>query len=476
MIAFGLVVALASAGPTHADPSAAVSYAIDGPRPEGLWLSTELGAGYVGDDVVAGVAVGAGVETAPFGLHVEVPLTLRVIDLAPAVSPALPSSCRYVRCEEWTDGGKASLDALSRVVEELRVLRPGDVVHVRGGRLFATLGRGQHVARYTNASEWDRRGSGLYVEGNVPFGRMKLEGLAGRLLAPQDLLAARASSSVLEAEPGADDVTRFLGRMRLGIEGAADLRAPLGLAVDGNGTVLPDSKSRPIVAGAVDVGWPLLDDIDGAGVQVEPWVSVSAMDGLQHQLAPDLVNRGFGVGGSAGLEVTVDAIFVAVRLSARGTLDGARHRSALFSTLYDVDRKRVLAATGDYAATGAAELSAPGGVGGGGALEVIVVRAVRAGARVHVDPVPEATELEAFAEVGVGPVLVGVRGLQRALRSPADVVAFGARTFVVAEAAWSVWPPFSLFARWRHAPRFSASGLGADDDVFVGGSFDLVLQ
>lgn len=459
---------------------ATATYAIDAPRPEGLWLSAALGAGAVGDDVVAGAALGAGVETAPFGLHVEVPLTLRVVDLPPTVSPALPSSCRYVRCEEWSDGGELSPDAVARIVEELRVLRPGDVVHLRGGRLFATLGRGQHVARYTNAAEWDRRGSGLYLEGNLPFGRTKLEGLAGRLLSPQDLIAARVSSSPMESEPGADDVARFLGRVRVGIEAAADARAPLAngalSAVDGSGALLPTSDARAIAGGAVDVGWPLLDDSDGAGLQIEPWLSASAMSGLLERPAAQGGSAGLGGGGSAGLDVTVDAIFVAVRASARGTLDGARHRSAVFSTLYDVDRKRVLSRTGAYAPTGTAELAAPGGAGGGGALEVVVLRAVRAGARVHLDPVAEGSELEGFAELELGTVAVGVRGLQRALRSPGDLVAFGDRSFVIAEAAWSVWPPLSLFARWRHAPRFGGAGLGADDDVFAGASFDLVLQ
>jgi hypothetical protein len=458
---------------TSALAAASPSYAIEASRPTGVWLSADLGGGSVGDDVVAGIGIGVGVETVPFGLHVEVPLTLRVVDVAPTVSRALPSSCKYVRCEEWTDAGKVSLDAIARVVEELRVLRPGDVVHARGGRLFATLGRGQHVARYTNAAEWDRRGSGLYLEGNIDSGRTKLEGIAGRLLTPQDLLAVRVSSSPLAAEGALDDLGRFLGRMRVGIESAADLRAPVGLAIDASGALLPGSASRAIVGAAVDVGWPLLDGSDGAFVQVEPWISASAMSGLVDR--PGGV-PGVGAGGSAGLDVTVDAVVIALRASARGTLDGVRHRSALFSALYDVDRKRVLARRGAFATTGTAALAATGGAGGGGSLELIVMRAVRAGARGHVDPVPEATEIEAFAELATGPIFVGARAVQRALRSPSDALAFGDRTFVVAEGAWSAWPPISLFARWRHAPRFDGSRLATDDDVFAGASCDVLLE
>lgn len=465
------------------------SYAIDAPRAEGLWLSTSAGAGYVAGDVVVGASVGVGVETDPFALHLAAPLTLRVVDLAPAVPPTTtPSACRYVRCEEWTDAGEISLDAASRVVEELRVFRPGDLVHLKGGRLFATLGHGQHVARYTNAAEWDRRGSGLYLESNVDVARTRVDALAGRLFAPQDLFAARVASSPMDAAAGADDVTRFLARMRLGVEVAGDAFAPVATdgapAVDPNGSIFSGSASRPLVGGAVDVAWPLLDESEGAGVQVEPWISASTMTGLLDRTAASGGTAGIGGGGSAGLDVTVDAIFVAVRLAARGTLDSPRHRSALFGTLYDVDRKRYLDARGVFSPFGVADVPATGGAGGGGSAEVVVMRAVRAGARMHVDPVPEGTELEAFAEVGIGSVAVGARALQRALRGPADAFAFGERTFVVAEATWAVLAPVSLFARWRHAPRFDGArdgagagrGLAVDDDVFVGASLDIVFQ
>lgn len=461
------------------------SYAIDAPRAEGVWLSSSVGSGYVAGDVVVGASVGAGWETDPFALHIELPLTLRVIDLAPAVPPTTsPEACRYIRCEEWTDAGEISLDAASRIVSELRVLHPGDPVHLKGGRLFATLGHGQHIARYTNAAEWDRRGSGLYLEGNVPVARTRIDALAGRLFAPQDLFAARIASSPLDAAAGADDVTRFLARLRLGVEVAGDAFAPVArngvAAVDPNGSIFDGAATRPLVGGAVDLAWPLLDESEGAGIQIEPWVSASTMTGLLDRSAAEGGTPGVGGGGSAGLDVTVDAIFVAVRLAARGTLDAPRHRSTLFGTLYDVDRKRYLDARGVFSPFGVADLGAGGGAGGGGSAELVVMRAVRAGARLHVDPVAEGTELETFAEVGVGPVAVGARALQRALRGPGDALAFGPRTFVVAEAAWTVWAPVSLFARWRHAPRFDGvrgnSGLAVDDDVFVGASLDLVLQ
>jgi hypothetical protein len=263
---------------------------------------------------------------------------------------------------------------------------------------------------------------------------------------------------------------------------AGDAFAPVAsngaAAVDPNGSIFPGAATRPLIGGAVDLAWLLLDESEGAGIQIEPWIAASTMTGLLERAAAEGGTPGLGGGGSAGLDVTVDIIFVALRLTARGTLDSARHRSALFGTLYDVDRKRYLDARGAFSPFGVADLAAPGGAGGGGSAEVVVMRMVRAGARMHVDPVPEATEIELFGELGLGPAAIGVRGLQRALRGPADAFAFGERTFIVAEAAWAVLPPVSLFARWRHAPRFDGArgGVNVDDDVFAGASLDIVLQ
>ena len=77
--------------------------------------------------------------------------------------------------------------------------------------------------------------------------------------------------------------------------------------------------------------------LSGVGIEALRFYEKS---GLLDRPAAEGGSAGIGGGGSAGFDVTLDVIFVAVRASIRATLDGARHRSALFSTQYDVDRKR----------------------------------------------------------------------------------------------------------------------------------------
>jgi hypothetical protein len=457
-------------------------YAIDPLPAEGLWVSTQLGAGVIDGDVVVGAGLGVGIETRPFALHLRAPLTLRALDLEPRVSPALPSACAAVRCEEWLKGGEISPEALTRIVDELRILHPGELFHLRAGPIFATLGHGQLVSLYTSAADWDRRKSGLYVESTLPWGRTQLQALAGSFLSPQELFAARVATSPLAGARALDSsLDRFLGRVRLGFEVAGDATAPRGSAIDAFGDILPGSATQPLVGLAADVSWPLLDDPSGdGGLQITPWLGGSSLVGL---LPAAGAAPGIGAGAAAGLEGTVDLLLVALRGGGRILIDGPGHRSALFSTLYDVDRKRYARAAGGFSPTGVAELPAPGGIGGAGFVELLVLRAVRLGARVHVDPVPEASQAEVFAEVGAGPARVATRALRRAMRS-ADDIGLDEKTYVVTEAAWAVFPPFSLYGRWLHTPRFEDApppGFApgdpvADDDVFVGVSFDLVLS
>jgi hypothetical protein len=460
-----LVLALLS---LDADPS----YAVGQAPPEGLWLSAQASGGVAGDDVVLGLGAGVGFETRPFAAHLRVPLTLRVVDLPPAVSPAQPAVCRVIRCEEWLEGGELSADSLSKVVDELRVLQPGDVFHLRGGALFATLGHGVLVSRYTNAADWDRRRSGLYLQSDLPWGRTRIQALTGGALSPQDLFAARVSTSPLDDGAADDALDRFLGRLRLGFEIAGDAAAPVRQATDDAGDIRASAPRRPIVGGATDLSWPLLDESAGqGGFQLEPFVAASMMTGLRHGTV------GVGAGGRVGIDATLDLIVFAMRAGVNLLVDTPWHRSSVFSTLYDVDRRRYVGVDGRFADVGIAELDTPGGAGGGALVEVLVLRTVKLGGRFHVDPVPEATQAEVFGEVAAGPVRVAGRAMQRAFTDVASALAFGDRTFVVTEAAWSLLPPFSLYARWLHTPRFhEIAGPDADDDVVVGASFDLVLS
>jgi hypothetical protein len=449
----------------------------DATPPQGLWLHSALSGGVVGGDPVVDVEAGIGIDTTPFSVHLDVPVALRIVDLPPAVDPSFPPQCRWVRCEEWLDAGKVSAESLARVVESVRLFQPGDVVHAKGGRIFASLGHGSLVDEYTNASDWDRRHSGVYSELNFDAGHTQISALTGDVVAPQDFFGARVSMSPLaksgdEARDG-DTLSRFLGRMTLGFEGAADLDAPLK-PVDRNGDVVPGSPSRPVYGFGADLTWPLLDD-GFAAIQIAPWLDTTLTGGLGSNTP--------GFGGALGVDVTSDAVFVAVRASASVLLDGPGHRFGIFDTLYDVDRRSYATLGGvdaqhrdNFSRNGIATLDEQGGVGVDASGELVVMRFVHVGARLHDPAVAEDRRAETWLGVDVAGVRVDARIVQRDLSRPNDVLAFGNHTYLVADASWQVFAPFSLFARWQHEPRFHSGFPIADDDVLVGASFDLVLS
>lgn len=442
---------------------------LDAPAPVGLWLGADLGVGVVDHDPVLAASAGVGIEHQVLALHLRVPVALRLFDLDPKEPPE-PALCTVVRCAEWLEGGAVSAAALSRLLDEARVGHPGDLLYARAGTLFTTLGHGQLVDRYTNAAEWDRRHTGLYAEVNSGWRGAGAQAMVGNLLAPQELFGARFAARPLLDPAGEGIAARLFGRMRVGIELAGDASAPSDVATDDTGALLPGAATRPLLGGAAALAWPLLDD---GAVQVEPWLGASVMSGLR---ASSTAAPAAGVGGVAGLALTLDAAWVALKLEGRALADGPAHRSSVFSTLYDLDRRRVLDLGGALRDTGAAELPAPGGFGGRVGLELRVLDLVHVGSMAHFDPVVQASRLEAFLDVGAGPVRVGARVIERAVTTPAAIGSLPQRSLGVLEGSWVFLPPFSLHARWLHAPRLAAPQARVDDDVVVGVACNLVLS
>lgn len=461
-----LITACSLALPAQLD---APDSSLGAPPPMGLWLGAELGGGVVDHDPVLVASVGVGIEHEVLALHLRAPVALRLVDLEPREPPS-PALCTVVRCAEWTEGGALSAAALSRLLDEARVFHPGDLLHARAGKLSTTFGTGQLIDRYTNAAEWDRRHTGLYAELNSGWRGAAAQALVGNLLSPQELFGARFAARPLQ-DPAAEGLgARLLGRMSVGLELAGDAVAPAGVATDATGALLPGAATRPLLGGAAQLVWPLLDD---GAVQVEPWVGASVVSGLR---ASESAAPGAGVGGAVGISASLDAAMVAVKVEARAVADGPAHRSSVFSTLYDVDRRRVLSLGGVLQDTGVAELPAPGGYGGRVGLELRVLDFVRLASMAHFDPVVQASRLDASVDVGAGPVRVGARVIERAVTSPAAIGSFPARSLGVLEASWVFWAPFSLHARWLHAPRLSAPAPRVDDDVVVGVACNLVLS
>lgn len=442
-------------------------------RPSGVHLHASVEAAYLDGDAAVGAAVGAGVETAPFALHLKLPVWLRVVDLPPRVDPSLPAPCGVVRCDDFAPGGTFEPTALTRVVDELRLFRPGDLLHARAGPLYATFSHSHVVDGATNRLEFDRRGAGAYVESTLPFAGLSARAVALDLFRPHEQAAARVEAKPLAPFVGHADydaVGAFLGRLTVGVEGGVDAVAPIDPAsVDASGNVAANAPTRPIGMVAVDVAWPLFDL---GFLQIAPYAIGSATTGFSVD-GGTTAQQGAGV--SAGVDVTLDAAFVVLDVDAFGSFDGPAHRRGIFDLAYSVERRRAFFGA-SVVDGGLARVPAPGGFGGGGALSVSVLSALALGARFDVEPAPGRNHAEVFLQGARGPVRGALRFVQRGWRDPLGLVTWGDGSILLAEAGVAIWGPFSLYGRWWRAPRFDVGPPRMEDDVFVGLSFDLALS
>ncbi|HEY1101617.1 MAG TPA: hypothetical protein VGF99_21945 [Myxococcota bacterium] len=437
VVALGLVVAAADAG--------------------GVRLSARGGGGVVGGDGVGVVEVGVGVDSAPLSLHLRAPLLLRVVDLPPT---AATSSCRPVRCDEWTDARGAFAPASTlRVLDELRLFQPGDLLHLRAGRLVAGLGAGAVVDRVTTMASWDRRTAGAWGALRAIPLSLAIDTFVADVTAPWELAGARVSlrPTPLPIVVGADV--------------AADVAAPLDPdAIDARGDVAAGAESRAVVAGVVDAHVPL----DVGPLSVSPRLELGVTSGLARDGRADEVVA-VGVGG--GADVGFDAGFFDVVGRAVVGVGSAGHRRGLFSTFHLVERRRALAGS-VVDGGGLVHVPAPGGVCTDLRLQASVLDAVSPFARLHLEAAPGAN----LAELGIAIDIVDVSASASVLRRGfVDVGGVldgnvGARpVIVVLEAGWRFFGPLSASVRWFRLPRFAPGGVVFDDDVLVTLSIDTTL-
>ncbi|MFZ9887439.1 MAG: hypothetical protein ACO3JL_08040 [Myxococcota bacterium] len=431
----------------------------------GLALSASMEVGVLARDVFAGGSLGLGVEQHAFALRLRAPLYLAVYDLPPAREEATPL-CRYVRCTDWleTDGGQLRPEALSRLVEHLRIGRPGELVYARGGPLFATLGTGQLVDRLWNSPEYDRRQSGLYGQLSVPLAALSAELVVANLFDPARLVAARLQGRPLApASLTIPLLGSFLSRLTLAAEGALDTSATAKVA----------GTARPVAAFATEVLWPLLDE--GGIVSLTPFVGGSVVYGLSSDgLGGGAEQAAFGATLGARSELRLP--FIALRGQGSLFVDDEGHRTGLFGTLYMLERREALHGA-SLSHGNIATVPAPGGLGFALRGEALVATWLRLGARYQRDTAVAGDLAEAFGELAVADVLVSTRVLQRgSLRQwPGNTLSHD--TLVVAEAVWRCFGAVSVFARWYRTPRDVELGaLRFDDDVMVGLRGDLLLS
>jgi len=424
--------------------------------PAGLYMGAGVGAGVVGGDVVLATDIALGIESAPFSLHLRAPPTLRLFDLPPLTSPSLPSTCRIIRCEEALSGERLDPTAFARVVDEVRLFQPGDVVHARAGRLSATIGAGAAVDRLTTMASWDRRTSGAYAALRLPWQRFTLELLTADVVSPLELMAGR----------GEGEVTALLGApVIVGGEVAVDAFAPVD-ATDAGGAVRPGAQTRPLGAAVVDARLLLGE---GGVISGGPRLELSAMTGLAGGAA--IGDVPVGGGAAVGGEGIFKVAFVDVRGLAMAGWSSPGHRRGVFQTFHLVERRRVLAggAVDDATLLGVA---APGGASLDVRLDASVLDVVAPIVRVHLEPTPGGNAVEAGVVVDADPVTVSVAAIRRGFIDAASLVGPDLERvplLLAAEASWRVWGPLSMWARWYRLPRFSRErGLSVDDDVLAG--------
>ncbi len=428
------------------------------PGPSGLALSAALEGGVVGGDGVLGLSIGAGVDTEPFSLHLQAPLLLRVVDAGPPFDPALPSSCAFVRCEELLSGERLDPTAIARLIDEVRIFRPGDVFHLRAGALTATLGAGAVVDRFTTASSWDRRTSGVFAALRLPWHALRADLLVADVVSPGELTAAR-----IELEPLNEPW------LRLALDSGVDVGAPVDL-VDRHGSQAVGSDTRALTSTALTAGFVLLD----GAVDLLPRLELQATTGL----SSDGGRQGsVGAGVGAGVDVGVDFAVIDARLKLTGTLGTDGQRRGLFQTLYLVERRAALvgAAVGGG---GIARVPAPAGAGLDARLEASIFDVVAPLLRLHLEPATGANVAEVGIAVDVESVLVSLSILRRAFTG-ADIVGPDLERQPVVgalQASWRFWGPLSLSLRWLRLPRFgSPTGLRVDDDVLLSLAANAVL-
>jgi hypothetical protein len=264
-----------------------------------------------------------------------------------------------------------------------------------------------------------------------------------------------------------------LSRLAVGLEAAGDSGVPVDPAgVDRFGDVVPGARARPLVGGAVDVTAPLLSP---GPLQVSPYVSGSGQWGLA---ADGGVGGCGGVGGQGGVDarVGVGGLFVSGGVAAGA--DSPCHRAGVFSTFYDVERRRALA--GAVVSGGSiARVPAPGGFTGSARVDVNAFEVVLLSGRVLAGSAPDSHLAELRAGLGAGPVRVSAATLSRlgGFDGASLSRAVATQTVAVVDAVWAVYAPVSLTLRVQRTPRFDpqSGALRLDVDATVGVSVDAAL-
>lgn len=218
---------------------------------EDLFLSLNLSTVFVFED---------------FAFAPRVPIRFRIVDNAPETK-------RIVREEDWDEPSD-----FARLLAFFQYGHVGDPFFVRVGELpGATIGHGSLVNRYYNTVDIDHYQGGIFTYGDAGLvgGELMLDNFLG-----PELVVGRVFARPLDFLEGLPWILR---KLKFGVTGGADFRAPTAIATGPNGEILAGAAfgaqvthEEPLPAFGTDVEIPV---VSTPHFDLVPYVDVNLLDG-----------------------------------------------------------------------------------------------------------------------------------------------------------------------------------------------------
>ncbi len=301
-------------------------------------ISASAEFGQIGEDFFISFNPRFDLNLGLFGLGLQIPINLRVIDLNPKTDDNLDP----LRKEDW--------DEPAEFLKFIRYVRFGnkrDFVYVRVGELIATIGHGTIMHRYVNNTDVDTFRTGLQVDLNTNYGGIETMisdiGFFDPNYADSRLFGVRGYVKPV----GFIDPESVLNIFQIGATVVVDENAPYELETetvtllthpmfpDGitqQRAVLDDtgnfiiSDKRPAVVFGFDVEAEVLNNWM---FELIPYMDINFM--------PEGGDAGFHLGFNAALKLPLGLDFtIPLRVEYRHF--GARYSPTYFGSLYEQER------------------------------------------------------------------------------------------------------------------------------------------
>lgn len=288
-------------------------------------LSTGVGFGGIGEDYFLNLTPRFDLSFGNFGLGLQVPLRLRVIDNDPQNDNDFGG---VIREEDWDEPAE-----FLRVIRYVRYGNKRDLVYVRVGELAAKLGNGTIMNRYMNNVDLDTFRVGVQFDLNTDYGGFEtVIGNVGNLFIESDDSKVLGLRTYVKPVAFADPESS-LNIFQLGVSVVGDFNAPFRLerdAVTQAPVVDPDrnfkvAEERAAVVWGLDLSVELLES---------PLLDVIPYTDL------NFINKA-GWGWHLGVDVTAK-LPVGFNLTVPARVEYRRFSTdyipTYFATFYEVER------------------------------------------------------------------------------------------------------------------------------------------